>query len=205
VLVAHGRQEKKKTDTALAAYKQVKKKCHKCGGWGHMASQCNKTIQGRPESGRGNGNNGGHSRRSMPSSTVTRSTDNRECYYCHKKGHIQSECRKKRYDQNHSTDQAAVAFAALDLQYAYLCDPLKIPLAHTYTDMDRIERPMLVPHQKQIEQDETTTASEITLYSASTVENSNQTEDKVENPVHIDDIEPGLYPTRLMNPIRTFV
>jgi hypothetical protein len=74
----------------------------------------------------------------MPSSSVTRSTDNRECYYCHKKGHIQSECRKKRYVQNHSTDQAAVAFAALNLQHTYLCDPFKIPLAHVYTDMDHI-------------------------------------------------------------------
>jgi hypothetical protein len=64
---------------------------------------------------------------------------------------------------------------------------------------------MLMPHQKQIEQDETTTASEITMYSASTVEHSNQTKDEVENPVHIDDIEPGQYPVRLMDSIRTFV
>ena len=49
-----------------------------------------------------------------------------------------ADCLKKRYDQNHSTEQAAVAFAAIDTRKTYLCDPFKVPMAHMYTDMDRI-------------------------------------------------------------------
>ena len=86
-------EEEEQSEKALAAYNsgQVKKKCFRCGQWGHISWMCpqikatgggNQHGQGRYSQGPGGPMNQWNSRPREP----------RKCHYCGKIGHIKDNC-----------------------------------------------------------------------------------------------------------------
>ena len=134
-----GKKKKSKGETGLAAFsKQPKKKCNNCGKWGHISKFCKgKDIQGRSNfgggrggsfgrgnsggrGGNGNGRSGGFGNRRPTGNNKYRDMT---CHYCHRKGHIKTQCFKlnnKNQVQREPAEHGAVAFVTFDGGHA-LC------------------------------------------------------------------------------------
>jgi len=124
------KKKKSKGETGLAAFhKQPKKKCNNCGKWGHISKFCkNKNNQGRSNfgGGRGSSSNRGSSGGGRGSGFGSangngsgRKPNNKyrdmTCHYCHRKGHIKSQCFKlKNKNQFQPDEHGAVAFVTID-------------------------------------------------------------------------------------------
>jgi gag-polypeptide of LTR copia-type len=98
----------KPIDHAYYMGTKYKGKCHWCGKIGHKASECRIKQSGKPKQNNGNSNNNTYNNNSSnnynnnKNNTTNNNNNSRNdtfCAYCHKKGHINDECRKKKRDQ----------------------------------------------------------------------------------------------------------
>lgn len=87
--------------TAMAAMGTFPFDCHNCGQRGHKKADCKnppKNSGGKP-SGGGSQLHGGGGGGGLPK------PKKRQCSYCHKLGHLDKQCRKKKYDEKMKAQQ----------------------------------------------------------------------------------------------------
>ena len=81
--------------------KNDKKACHTCGKTGHYAKECwwsgKATGKGKGDKGTGKvGTGKGKEKSGKGKGGGKNPHADKECFYCHKKGHVASECRAKK-------------------------------------------------------------------------------------------------------------
>ncbi|CAB9528032.1 unknown protein [Seminavis robusta] len=102
--------------------KQFKKKCFKCGEWGHPAKLCpnKKKKFGGSNGGGGGGGGGGGSH----STGGTSKRFQGKCHHCGKIGHRKSECYQLhgKPDSGNAASTYDVVLNTMDLSHCYLCN-----------------------------------------------------------------------------------
>ena len=96
-------KESKSGDVGLAAFnRQAKRKCGKCGKWGHTSRFCRGSNNNDSSSGpRNQGNRNGQRSRII-------------CHHCKKPGHIRRNCFKWKAEKKSNGDTGEIAFIATE-------------------------------------------------------------------------------------------
>jgi gag-polypeptide of LTR copia-type len=130
-------QEKPVMDHAMYMGNRFNGKCHFCGKIGHKATECHQKKNSKNNFQRNyskNNNTNNSSNRQyngnqgqMQHQNQGKHKDRRNpfCNYCHKKGHIESECRKKKRENSNPDDQMNIMVSEL------ACMAFEIPTEDT--------------------------------------------------------------------------